>query len=653
MKPQFDKTQFGQFAESDPDATPAFFGMAMEAQIADGDFRTYVLLCQLAWQEHPQALSPWTERTYGELAALHPEHRPVSAETVRGRLNRLTRAGLITRERNGQSVWRTYPVLDGPLFPSIRATTPRSLSAQAVQPQAPIHLTLHLTLEPGIATPQVRISQNGRVDGPLAGASGWVVAAHPEGVEDRRQGAELPDRAETAHPDQPGRVGGTHPEVQIGRGQWAVEAGRVAGSHPDASDRAPGTHPEQEEGRGQRVEPMGHVPTTPGWAGDAQADQAECVLGTHPEQPAPATKGAQVNGRVAEAEPEQAGCALGTHPQGSGRVQATHPEVSWSGGQSAEAEGPTAPVQVGTLGCAVGTHPDQPGRVEGTHPETAATIGNPLGVRGAHTQTTPPPPGCALGTHPDAPHTRVRARVSTDFSTDLSTDSISLINSTQKKESDQSVLSTDQKEGSVPIKEAGVSNKPTQTTPVQAKAEKHTQTPPGPAKSEKTAPAPASPDTGNAPTGGKAPNHPVLDLLNVLPIHAELAVTLATLPPQGMNYEGIAECLKQPRLTQAWLDYALTQGSAIRSPAAYIRQGVRSLQRPPASAPVAAPAAAPATTTHPATTQTATATDDWNSVAYGWDDPSIPEAIYKKYIFANSPEGMQRRAAREAGKRSH
>jgi len=40
----------------------------------------------------------------------------------------------------------------------------------------------------------------------------------------------------------------------------------------------------------------------------------------------------------------------------------------------------------------------------------------------------------------------------------------------------------------------------------------------------------------------------------VLPIHADLAVTLATLPPQGMNYEGIAECLKQPRLTQAWLE---------------------------------------------------------------------------------------------------
>lgn len=635
MSTQFDKTQFGQNAESDPDATPAFFGMAMEAQIADGDFRTYVLLCQLAWQEHPQALSPWTERTYGELAALHPEHRPVSAETVRGRLNRLTRAGLITRERSGQSVWRTYPVLDGPLFPSMRAT-PRTLSAQAMQPQAPIHLTLHLTLEPGIATPQIRISRDGRVDAPQAGASGWVVAAQPEGVEDRGQRAELLARAESAHPDQTGRVGGTHPEVQIGRGQL--------------------------------VEPVGDVPATPGWGGDAQADQVGCVPCTHPEQPAPATERAQVSGRVAEVAPQQAGCARGTHPQGSGRVQARHPE----GGQSAEAECPTAPVETVTPGCAVGTHPDRSACVQGTHPEQPAPAedapaggDNSLGVRGAHTQTVPTTSGCAPGTHPEAPHTRVRARVSTDFSTDLSSDLLS-VKPIQEKESDQSVLSTDQRRGVVPIKEAGVGDKPTQTTPVQAKAEKetrttsvqteankHTQTPPGPAQSEQTTPAPASPATGTPPqANGKAPNHPVLDILNVLPVHAQLAVTLATLAPQGMNYEGIAECLKQPRLTQAWLDYALAQGSAIRSPAAYIRQGVRSLQRPPASAPaptpVAAPAAAPAATTHPAT-----ATDDWNSVAYGWDDPSIPEAIYKKYIFANSPEGMQRRAAREAGQRSH
>ncbi len=375
MKPQFDKTQFGQNAELTDDATPAFFGMAMEAQIADGDFRTYVLLCQLAWQEHPQALSPWTERTYGELAALHPEHRPVSAETVRGRLNRLTQAGLITRERSGQSVWRTYPVLDGPLFPSMRAT-PRTLSARPVQPQAPIHLTLHLTLEPGFATPQVRISRDGRVDTPQAATSGWVVAAHP---------------------DQPGRVGGTHPEVQIGSGQ--------------------------------REEPVEHVPATPGCGGDAQADQAECVPDTHPEQPAPTTERAQVSGRVAEVAPQQAGCALATHPQDSGRVLGTHPEVTARTGVVAPSISDLCPPAAQTAGCALGTHPDQSGRVEPTHPQAAAPTGNPLSVRGAHTQTAPTTPGCALGTHPEAPHTRVRARVSTDFSTDLSTDSISLINS--------------------------------------------------------------------------------------------------------------------------------------------------------------------------------------------------------------------------------
>ncbi|MBX3054205.1 MAG: hypothetical protein KF753_22220 [Caldilineaceae bacterium] len=607
MSTQFDKTQFGQFAESDSDSTPAFFGMAMEAQIADGDFRTYVLLCQLAWQEHPQALSPWTERTYAELAALHPEHRPVSAETVRGRLNRLTRAGLITRERSGQSVWRTYPVLDGPLFPSLRAT-PHALSTQAVQPQTPIHLTLHLTLEPGVTTPQVRISR----DGPQAGQPGWVVAAHPEGVE--------------------------------GSGQRAVEVGRVGGTHPDGSDRAPGTHPEQKEGNGQRAAPVEHVPATPGWDEDAQADQAGCALGTHPEQPALATKGAQVSERVAEGKPYQAGCALATHPQGSGRVEGTHPEVS----QRAETESPAPAVETVTPGCAVGTHPDQPGRVEPTHPETAAPTRNPLGVRGAHTQTTPTTPGCAPGTHPDTPHTRVRARISTDFSTDLSSDLLS-VKPIQKKESDQSVLSTDQKEGVVPIKEAGVGNKHTQTTPVHAKAEQHTPTPPRPAQSEKTAPAPASPDTGNPQAGEKAastPNHPVLDLLNVLPVHEQLAVTLATLAPQGMNYEGIEECLKQPRLTQAWLDYVLAQGDEIRSPAAYIRQGVRSAKPPIARAKTVA---SPATPSGSPRKRGAFERMDpneytlWPFDAGEWRkiDPSISDEAFEAWVETHDPETVR------------
>lgn len=211
---------------------------------------------------------------------------------------------------------------------------------------------------------------------------------------------------------------------------------------------------------------------------------------------------------------------------------------------------------------------------------------NPLGVYGEHTQTTLTPSGCVRGTHPDTPHTRVRARVSTDFSTDLSTDSLS-VNSIQKRESDQSVLSTDQRKGQVPIKNAGVGEKHTQpptspeerekptptapspaknendaaapTSPVKAEqdapvplspeqAEKDASTPTSPAKSEQDAPSPASPDKGQPPSDDKTaaakPNHPVLDILNVLPAHEALAVTLATLAPQGMNYEGIAECLK-------------------------------------------------------------------------------------------------------------
>ena len=113
-------------------------------------------------------------------------------------------------------------------------------------------------------------------------------------------------------------------------------------------------------------------------------------------------------------------------------------------------------------------------------------------------------------------------------------------------------------------------------------------------QTQQTAPAPASPATGTPPqANGKVPNHPVLDILNVLPVHAQLAVTLATLAPQGMNYEGIEECLKQPRLTQAWLDYVLAQGDEIRSPAAYIRQGVRSAKPPIARAQTVASPATP------------------------------------------------------------
>ncbi len=84
---------------------------AAQAEIRDGDFRTYVLLCQLAWQEHGEGEAPYTECSLAQLAALHPQD--LSPETMRGRLQRLVKAGLVVRERVGRTTWRTYPLLEG------------------------------------------------------------------------------------------------------------------------------------------------------------------------------------------------------------------------------------------------------------------------------------------------------------------------------------------------------------------------------------------------------------------------------------------------------------------------------------------------------------------------------------------------------------
>ena len=90
---------------------------AWNAEIADGDFRTYVLLCQMAWQEQPHAPEPYTERSFADLARLHPARQRPTSETVRGRLYRLSKAGLVRRERQGRTTWRTYPLVDGLRLP--------------------------------------------------------------------------------------------------------------------------------------------------------------------------------------------------------------------------------------------------------------------------------------------------------------------------------------------------------------------------------------------------------------------------------------------------------------------------------------------------------------------------------------------------------
>lgn len=112
-------------------------------------------------------------------------------------------------------------------------------------------------------------------------------------------------------------------------------------------------------------------------------------------------------------------------------------------------------------------------------------------------------------------------------------------------------------------------------------------------------------------TDAKPLSHKVLSLVTVPAGYEALAVTLATMQPQGMNYEGIEECLVQPELTQAWYDYVQRSEETIHNPAAYIRRGVRSGRRPPAPK------------------KASQRTHDPND--FGWDDPTIPDELYRKY----------------------
>jgi len=94
----------------------------------------------------------------------------------------------------------------------------------------------------------------------------------------------------------------------------------------------------------------------------------------------------------------------------------------------------------------------------------------------------------------------------------------------------------------------------------------------------------------------------------------ELAVQLAGLRPQGMNYEGIDECMKNPELTRAWTEHALSTKEVIRNVPAYIRAGVRSGKLPVTDAEKEALQAE-----RRANPAALAATD------YGWDDPALKD----------------------------
>ena len=120
--------------------------------------------------------------------------------------------------------------------------------------------------------------------------------------------------------------------------------------------------------------------------------------------------------------------------------------------------------------------------------------------------------------------------------------------------------------------------------------------------------------TGGTDARAKGPRPPVLDRVNVPAGYEELAVQLADLRPQGMNYEGIDECMKQPELTRAWTEHALTTKEQIRNLPAYIRAGVRSGKLPVTDAEKEALQA------ERKPNQAARAATD-----YGWDDPALKD----------------------------
>lgn len=83
---------------------------ALQADISDGDYRTYMILCTLAAENHQETGYFNIALTYAEIGQQHP--KPLSTAGVRSRINRLVKAGLVTRERIDNRCWRTIPTGD-------------------------------------------------------------------------------------------------------------------------------------------------------------------------------------------------------------------------------------------------------------------------------------------------------------------------------------------------------------------------------------------------------------------------------------------------------------------------------------------------------------------------------------------------------------
>ena len=127
-----------------------FSPRAIQAEISDGDYRTYMVLCALALDNLAEAGLFATELTYAEIGAHHP--KAMTANGVRSRINRLMRAGLVGRERIDHKRWRTVPILD------------QALSGLVHNTQAKMAANGHITCQEAALSVTAPTVVNGEID---------------------------------------------------------------------------------------------------------------------------------------------------------------------------------------------------------------------------------------------------------------------------------------------------------------------------------------------------------------------------------------------------------------------------------------------------------------------------------------------------------
>lgn len=595
------KTQFN----ADRPPVPAFgLDRALGAEIADGDFRTFVLLCQLAAHEQPDSDAPYTERGYVDLARLHPGRQRPTAETVRGRLYRLARAGLIRRQRAGRTTWRTYPQLDGArLWTAIAASpsNPISQGASLVRNQAGDEST-HPSAPPERAletrpTTGTIPLETDSVATPLS-ASPRPTQASTEPVGAREESTQPETGGWSPSVDR--RVEPPHFGSLALSGAPKAIAPRIV--RPSATDTPPlGGYTCRSQGLTLQPNPVRTLSDLlPSWkpvrtarVGEepAHTQDAEPAVDVQTEhtQPEPV---AAVDVQVEHTQAEPV-APVGAQPEYTETLPVssahTQPEPMAVEGPSAAVGAQSEHAQVEPAGVE-----SIPSEVMGVEPKHTQTSADPVSVQPEHTQT-----GYDHQTLSPVAHTQAQPEVV----------------GVSPAHTQASAGTVEPAKTASPKAKPGRSGRQPSRAYTRARASVLSGT--DSLSSEKLS-SPKKEKTETDSTGradAKAtPSHPVLDRVDVPAGYEGLAIQLATLQPQGMNYEGIAECLRQPELTRAWTEWTLAKGESIHNPPAFIRQRVRAGQPPAAEKPIPP---------HQRLVR--------NPNSMGWDEPARPEARYVTY----------------------